>query len=247
MKLNCDMGESYGQWQMGNDEKVMPHVHQANIACGFHASDPEHMANTIRLAKTHHVSIGAHPGYPDLLGFGRRSMKLSAAELTHYLHYQISALQGMCQLQGGTLEYVKPHGALYLDMMQDEAILTTVMQAVAAFTPALPLMIQASSQHEHHQALAQTSGLTLLFEAFADRRYQDNGQLTPRSQAGAVLSAEQMLCQAQLLASEGIITTESGHALTFPVDSLCVHGDNPATVAVIAKLKLLLSNTHWPR
>lgn len=241
MKLNCDMGESYGQWQMGNDAAVMPHIHQANIACGFHASDPVHMATTISLAIKHKVSIGAHPGYPDLVGFGRRSMALSDNELRHCLHYQISALQGMCQLQGCALDYVKPHGALYLDMMQNEAILTTVMQAVAAFTPALPLMIQASEHYQDHQRLAAKIGISLLFEAFADRLYQSNGQLTPRSQAGAVLSANAMLQQADLLASQGIIKAENGAELTFPVDSLCVHGDNPATIAVIADIKQRLS------
>ena len=141
MKLNCDLGESFGAWKMGLDDQVMPHIDMANIACGFHAGDPSVMANTLKLAKQHNVMIGAHPSYPDKQGFGRRSMNLSVAELTQCLHYQIAALDGMAKVQGLTLRYVKPHGALYNDMMTNQQLLTTVMGAVASYPANLKLMI----------------------------------------------------------------------------------------------------------
>ncbi len=133
IKLNCDLGESYGSWKMGLDSEVMPHIDQANIACGFHAGDPQWMVKTLALAALHKVEVGAHPGYPDLVGFGRRSMKCSAAEIQGLMHYQMSALDGMARCQGLEMSYVKPHGALYNDMMVDSFVRDNVMQSVATF------------------------------------------------------------------------------------------------------------------
>lgn len=159
MKLNCDLGESFGAWQMGLDDEVMPHIDMANIACGFHGGDSDVMANTLALAKQHKVMIGAHPSYPDKQGFGRRSMVLTPQELSNCLHYQIAAIEGMARVQGLSLEYVKPHGALYNDMMVDETILTTVMQAVASYPSKLKLMILATANAEQHQQLIIDTGI----------------------------------------------------------------------------------------
>jgi len=181
MKLNCDLGESYGMWKMGLDEQVMPHIDMANIACGFHAGDADVMANTLALAKQHKVMVGAHPSYPDKQGFGRRSMVMSEKELTNCLHYQIAAIDGMAAVHGLTLEYVKPHGALYNDMMSDEQTLNIVMRAVASYAKPLKLMILATNQAAKHKVQANDLQLELILEAFADRQYTDEGKLVARS------------------------------------------------------------------
>lgn len=240
MKLNCDLGESFGAWQMGLDEQVMPVIDQANIACGFHAGDPMVMQNTLRLAKQHQVSIGAHPSYPDLVGFGRRSIKCSLVELEALLHYQIAALDGMAQIQGLTLEYVKPHGALYNDMMVDNDIRLTMIKAIAGYPKSLALMLQATSQIDNHRQQAKSHGITLLAEAFADRCYDDDGRLLARSRAGAVHNKEKMLAQVKQLKHNGTITTVSGNILPLNPDSLCVHGDNPEAVKAIKEIKALI-------
>ncbi|WP_022944529.1 5-oxoprolinase subunit PxpA [Pseudoalteromonas ruthenica] len=239
MLLNCDLGESFGNWRMGEDALAMPHIDLANIACGFHGGDPQVMARTLALAKHHQVSIGAHPSYPDRQGFGRRSMALSADELCSDLHYQIAALEGMARVQGLTLRYVKPHGALYNDMMRDNAILATVMQAIADYPSELQLMLLATGQRQQHELMAQQHGLSLLFEAFADRRYTDQGTLTPRSQSGSVLDKQAMLEQVQLLVAEAKVITDSGQNLALNADTLCVHGDNLEAVNAIKEIRAL--------
>ncbi|MDX3775029.1 5-oxoprolinase subunit PxpA [Chromatiaceae bacterium AAb-1] len=240
MKLNCDLGESFGSWNMGMDAEAMPYIDMANIACGFHAGDPDVMQRTLTLAKKHNVIIGAHPAYPDLNGFGRRSMRCSASEIINLLHYQIAALDGMAQSQGLTLRYVKPHGALYNDMMADPMILTAVIQAVAAYYKPLKLMVLATADWQQLQQQAQSAGIELLFEAFADRRYTDEGKLQPRSQQGAVLHEQQMLQQVAQLVRTGTVTTVSGKTLALKADTLCVHGDNPTAIAQIRQIRELL-------
>ena len=143
--LNCDLGESFGSWTMGLDEQAMPHIDLANIACGFHGGDPDVMVRTLKLAKQHHVTIGAHPSYPDLQGFGRRSMQCSASEIINLIHYQVAALDGMAQNQGLALSYIKPHGALYNDMMAKAEVWQAVLQAVASYHKPLKLMILATA------------------------------------------------------------------------------------------------------
>lgn len=240
MKLNCDLGESFGSWQMGLDASAMPHIDMANIACGFHAGDPDVMASTLALAKHYNVSIGAHPAYPDLQGFGRRSMVLSDNEIINAIHYQIAALEGMAKTKGLTLEYVKPHGALYNDMMSNPQIFNAVLTAIASYHQPLKLMILATAEQAHYQHLAKQAGVNLLFEAFADRRYTDEGKLTPRSQAGAVLSEAEMLQQVEQLVQSGTVTTQTGKKLALQADTLCVHGDNPTAITQIAKIRELL-------
>ena len=169
--LNCDLGESFGAWTMGADAAVMPYISSANIACGFHAGDPSIMRKTVSLALSHGVQIGAHPAYQDLVGFGRRSMAYAAQELQDILHYQIGALDGICRAQGGRVSYVKPHGAMYNDMMANPAQLRAVLQAVASYDRRLPLMLMATRDNSAAQQMGDEYGVTLWFEAFADRAY----------------------------------------------------------------------------
>lgn len=241
MLLNCDLGESYGSWAMGLDAEVMPHIDQANIACGFHGGDPLTMRDTLQLAAKHGVSIGAHPAYPDLVGFGRRSMALSTDEIIASLHYQVAALDGMAQSAGLSLSYVKPHGALYNDMMARSEVRSAIMQALASYHRPLPLMLQATPQAEQHRAEAGPHSLPLLFEAFADRCYDDDGKLLSRRKPGAVHSREKMLAQVAQLRSEGTVTTVSGDSLPLHADTLCVHGDNIEGVQAIREIRALVN------
>ncbi len=238
--LNCDLGESFGAWSMGMDEAVMPHIDQANIACGFHAGDPLVMQKTLQLAKDNGVMVGAHPAYPDLMGFGRRSIHASANEIHALVHYQVAALDGMAASAGLTLEYVKPHGALYNDMMAKPSVRQAIMKAIADYHRPLRLMLQATPEAEQHQQEAAHWGIELWFEAFADRCYDDDGKLLSRSKEGAVHSRDKMLAQVQQLASSGTVTTVSGHQLQLQVDTLCVHGDNAEGIQAIREIRELL-------
>lgn len=240
MLLNCDLGECYGNWTMGVDAAVMPHIDQANIACGFHAGDPLTMRNTLALAAQHGVAIGAHPAYPDLVGFGRRSMSLSRAEIIANLHYQVAALEGMAQSLGLALTYVKPHGALYHDMMAYREVRTAILEALASYHRPLALIVQATAQTDVHRADADTAGVQLLFEAFADRCYDDDGSLLHRSQPGAVHNRERMLAQVAQLQRDNTVTTVNGKLIPLQVDTLCVHGDNPQGVQSIEAIRALL-------
>lgn len=240
MLLNCDLGESYGSWAMGLDDQVMPHINQANIACGFHGGDPVTMRSTLALAARHGVKIGAHPSYPDLVGFGRRSMNLSDDELIAGLHYQVAALEGMALSQNLTLDYVKPHGALYNDMMAKSAVRATLLEAIASYHRPLALMLQATPAADQHRAEADALKVPLLFEAFADRCYDDDGSLLSRRLPGAVHSRDRMLAQVEQLCSQGTITTAGGKVLLLQVDTLCVHGDNLEGVQAIEAIRALV-------
>ena len=242
MYLNCDLGESFGSWTIGQDAKAMAHIDQANIACGFHAGDPLVMQKTLTLAKQHDVMVGAHPAYPDLVGFGRRSMNCSPAELHALMHYQLAAMDGMARCYNLAMQYVKPHGALYNDMMANDNIRAVVMQAVATFHKPLHLMIQATANWQTHQQEAQQHGLSLYFEAFADRAYEDNGRLVARNKPSAVHSHDNMIQQVQQLLTDGTITSVNGKVLSLQVDSLCVHGDNDAGIAAIHEIRALIDN-----
>jgi UPF0271 protein len=240
MLLNCDLGESFGSWQMGMDAHVMPHIDLANIACGFHGGDPLTLRRTLALAKEHGVRVGAHPAYPDLVGFGRRSMKLSHEELVASLHYQIAALQGMAACAGLELDYVKPHGALYNDMMADSDVRLAVLEAVASFHAPLQLMLQATAQADAHREEAARHGIGLLFEAFADRCYDDRGALLSRRLPGAVHDRDAMLRQVESLLERGAVTTAGGRELPVAADTLCVHGDNDEGVRAIRDIRDLI-------
>jgi len=240
MKLNCDLGESFGQWNMGLDKEVMPHIDQANIACGFHAGDPLVMQKTLKLAKTYNVSVGAHPSYPDLVGFGRRSMKCSREEIIALVLYQVAAIDGVAKSLGIELSYVKPHGALYNDMMTNIKVREAILSALNQYHKPLKLMIQASASIDEHRAQAKTFDIEILSEAFADRCYNDDGTLLSRSITGAVLDREKMLSQVKLLKEQQCVMTLHGNHLTLKADSICVHGDNIEGIKAIAAIKELI-------
>ncbi len=245
MNLNCDLGEGFGNWQTGCDEQVMPFIDLANIACGFHASDPLTMAKTVALALEQQVKIGAHPSYPDLVGFGRRSMVIAEPELQAIITYQIGALQGICQSLGAKVCYVKPHGALYNDMMTNIKIFETVCKAVASINAQLTLMIQAVPDSKPFQLIADKYQLPLWFEAFADRNYQQDGRLVSRNETNAVIEDEQeIVARCEHLLAIGSIKSVNGTSLSMKVDTLCVHGDNPSAIKIVSALRTLLDNNR---
>lgn len=238
MLLNCDIGESYGAWSMGMDEHVMPFIDQANIACGFHAGDPVTMHKTVRLALKHGVTLGAHPSYPDLQGFGRRSMTLNPEEITALIRYQIGALSHIAESEGGTLRYVKPHGALYNDMMRDGEILEGVLRALASSPRPLALMAMATADNTSLKRSCEDHKVELLLEAFADRAYDDQGFIVSRSRPGAVHQDEETIIrQACDLAAGKPIRTIDGRLLKLEADTLCVHGDNADSVAAVRAIR----------
>lgn len=245
MKLNCDMGEAFGAWKMGLDDKIMPHVDQANVACGFHASDPNTMAKTVALALENNVLVGAHPGYPDLVGFGRRNMDIAPNELKAIIQYQVGALQGICQSQKTQIGYVKPHGALYNTMMADFSVLETVMQAVSELDASLPLMVMAVPEAEEIKAMAKKFGLTVWFEAFSDRLYTDEGRLTPRKEPNAVHASFDLIeQQVKQLCETGTLTTASGKQLAIHADTICVHGDGAHAVEAVTRIRTLVDQLN---
>lgn len=244
MKLNCDLGESYGAWDMPVDKEIMPLLDQANIACGFHAGDPSTIKSAISLAIQFDVEIGAHPSYPDLQGFGRRSMAMSKTELIDCLHYQLSAIDGLCRQAGTRMHYVKPHGALYNDMMKSPQVRLTVMEAVSSYAGGQTLMIQAHPDQRQHEKEAKNFALSLYFEAFADRRYQDDGLLVSRRESGAVLEHDEALSQVEHLLNKGVIVTQSGQTLAMSVDTLCVHGDTKGAVTMAKAIRQRLQSKN---
>ena len=234
--INCDMGESYGRWTLGNDELIMPHIDMANIACGFHAGDPSVIRRTIELAAKHKVKLAAHPSYPDQQGFGRRSMKMAANELKDMLCYQIAAVSGMARFHGSEVTHVKPHGALYNDMMASAELMQTVIETIAALGSDFILVLQGTSQWQTHHSLATKHGISLCFEAFSDRGYQDNGLLVPRSEPGALLDKDAAIGQSMAMLQHQQVTTNTGQVLPLHIDTLCIHGDGEHAVEIAKKL-----------
>ncbi|WP_100640398.1 5-oxoprolinase subunit PxpA [Marinobacter salexigens] len=242
MLLNCDIGESYGAWTMGLDDQVMPFIDQANIACGFHASDPLVMHNTVRLALQHKVALGAHPAYPDLQGFGRRPMVCSPEEIHAMVLYQVGALSQIAAAQGGRLSYVKPHGALYNDMMRNEAVLRAILGALSQTADKLALMAMTTANNQSLKALCAEYEIELLLEAFADRAYDEEGYIISRSHPGAVHNdADVILQQVMAIARGDAIQTVTGKPLYLEADTLCVHGDNPESVAAVRFIRQALT------
>lgn len=236
--INADMGESFGPWVMGLDEHVMPHVDLANVACGFHASDPHVIRKTVRLAKQYGVKVGAHPSYPDLVGFGRRSIACSPDEVEDLVLYQVGALAGICQAEGTRVHYIKPHGALYNDMIRDLDLFEAVVKAVRDFDVSLPLMTMATCDTSREESIASRYGVTLWFEAFADRAYDANGRLVSRSVAGAVHEdARTIVDQAVRIAKGEALTAIDGSEIVLAANTLCVHGDNNESIAAIQSIR----------
>ena len=235
INLNADLGESFGAWRMGDDAALLALIGSANVACGFHGGDPTVMAQTVKRARQAGVSIGAHPSFPDLQGFGRRVMRLGADELAAIVIYQVGALMGMAQAQGECVTHVKPHGAMSNLACEDAAMATTIAQAVKAVDPGLILLAPALSE----LALAgRTAGLRVADEVFADRAYTDDGDLVPRSQPGAVLSSsDDCLAHVLRMLERGGIVAASGKLLPTTFHSICVHGDNAHAVATAAAVR----------
>ena len=250
MKLNCDLGEGENIQQVANDALIMSYIDQANIACGMHASNPTVMAHTVQLAKTHNVSIGAHPSYDDKTNFGRQNMSLSSEEIISLLLYQLGALQAICLTQNAKLDYVKPHGALYNTMMAHPRVLAAILQAMKIWNQQksqehnLSLMVLANQQSEHITEQADSVGVPLLFEAFADRSYNDDGSLVARNISGAVLDSEaEIVAQAKLLFEQGQVKTSQDNVLSINADSLCVHGDNPQAFAAVQAIRQFIAKS----
>jgi 5-oxoprolinase (ATP-hydrolysing) subunit A len=236
--LNSDVGESFGEWSLGRDEELIPLVSSVNVACGAHAGDPLVMTRTVRLARDAGVAVGAHPGYPDLQGFGRRDMSLSADELSATIRFQLGALAGIARTEGCELRHVKPHGALYNRAATDDALATCVAEAVRGFSPDLILVALAGSALQRAGASA---GLTVAAEAFADRAYEHDGTLRSRQLPGALLeSPQQAAAQALAIAREGRIRTHDGETITVQAQTICIHGDTPGAPEIARTVRRAL-------
>jgi UPF0271 protein len=239
LNLNADLGESYGAWRMGDDASLLPLVQSASLACGFHAGDPVTMRQTVAAALAAGVSIGAHPSYPDLQGFGRRSLRCSSDEVEAYVLYQIGALDALAREKGARVSHVKPHGALSNDACRDPALAATIVRAVKAYDARLILLAPALSPLAEAGAAA---GLAVAAEIFADRTYKDDATLTPRDMPGAVLQDEQeCLAHVKALLAAGGIVSRRGKILPTVIHSVCLHGDGPAAVATARLLREKLS------
>ena len=229
--INCDMGESHGNFRIGNDAAIFPHITSSNIACGMHAGDPYHIEKTIDLALQHGVQIGAHPGYPDLQGFGRRVIPMKLPELKAYIKYQVAALKGMVESAGGQLAYVKPHGALYNEMAANAAVAETVVAGIKAIDSKLMVMGLAGS---HVESISTAADMAFVAEAFADRRYEANGKLQSRLKENAVLNDASVAAnQVVSITRENFTETLDGTRVNIKAQSFCIHGDNPAAIDIL--------------
>ena len=236
--LNCDLGESFGAYTIGMDEKVIPLISSCNIACGFHASDPVVMRNTVRLAEEAGIGIGAHPGYPDLMGFGRRELKISPDEAGAYITYQLGALYAFARSAGVRIQHVKPHGAFYNTAGKDYALALAIARAVQAFDPELILLGLAGSESVR---AAQDIGLPVAREVFADRAYMPDGSLMPRGREGAVIhDEEEAIRRVVRMVKEHKVTACDGSDIDIIPDSICVHGDNEKALTFVTQIRAAL-------
>ncbi|TKD70521.1 LamB/YcsF family protein [Pseudalkalibacillus hwajinpoensis] len=233
--LNSDLGESFGTYVIGQDEHVLELVSSANVACGFHAGDPHIMNKTVKWAKEHHVGVGAHPGFPDLMGFGRRNLNVTPEDAYTLVLYQIGALHGFCSAHDVRLQHVKPHGALYNMASKDPELANAIAQAVKDFDPELILFGLANSELIR---AAQDAALPYASEVFADRTYQPDGTLTPRVEKNAMIRDEQTaIDQVISMVKQGKVTAVDGSIIDIEADTVCVHGDEPSALAFIKALR----------
>ncbi len=227
------MGESFGMYKMGLDEEVIKYISSANIACGFHAGDPKWIRHTVHLAEANKVSVGAHPSYPDLVGFGRRNMSVTSEETKDDLVYQIGALQAFTQNK--SLQHVKPHGAMYNQAVNDPTLAQAICEAVIEVDPEMVLVVLSGSKWA---SVAETMGLRVAHEIFADRALTRDGTLVPRSQPGSVLDdVTQVVERSISMVVEGLATTIDGEKIPVRADSLCIHGDTPGAVKMASTLR----------
>ena len=238
LDLNCDLGESFGAYTIGSDEAIIPYITSANIACGYHAGDPTVMHRSVALCRKYGVQVGAHPGLPDLMGFGRRKMQIAPAEAADCVAYQIGALQAFCQAEGVPLHHVKPHGALYNMAAKDRALADAICRAVQKAAPGAVLLALSGSEMV---AAANAIGLPVACEVFADRGYQPDGTLVPRGQPGAMITDEgEAIARVARMVKEGKATARDGSEVSLQADSVCVHGDGPKALAFVEKLRAAL-------
>ncbi|MEW6424589.1 MAG: 5-oxoprolinase subunit PxpA [Bacillota bacterium] len=233
--LNCDLGESFGAYAIGNDAEVIRHISSANVACGFHAGDPRVMERTVALAKKYGVAVGAHVGYPDRVGFGRREMSLSYAEVKSDVLYQVGALAAFCRAAEVSLRHVKPHGALYNMAGKDAVLAQAIAEAVAAFDKTLLVFAQPGSQLAE---AARGTGLRVVNEVFADRAYRADGSLVSRSVPGAVIEdPEEVVARVLDMVIRRKVVTLDGQEITVDPETICVHGDNPGALALVVAIR----------
>ncbi len=233
--LNCDLGESFGAYKIGLDEEVIPFVTSANIACGYHASDPLVMDKTVKLCKGNGTGIGAHPGFPDLMGFGRRNMAVSPKEAKAYVQYQIGALEAFCKANGVEMQHVKAHGALYNMAGKDYSLAKAICEGIYEINPELIMLGLSGS--EMIRAAGET-GLKAAKEVFADRAYEEDGSLVARTKPGAMIHDEDLAVKRVVrMIKEGKVEAVTGNDIEISVDSICVHGDGEKALAFVRKIK----------
>jgi UPF0271 protein len=225
--LNSDLGESFGRWSLGQDAEVMRSITSANVACGYHAGDPGVMRETVRAARAAGVAVGAHPGFPDLVGFGRRNMAASPREVEDFVLYQIGALAAIAAVEGVKLQHVKAHGALYNMAIRDRALADAIARAVASFDRSLILFGLPGTELLN---AGEAAGLAVAAEGFADRAYEPDGSLTPRSAAGSVIhDRAAVVARAIRMARDGVVTATNGRDIPMRVKTICTHGDTPGS------------------
>ena len=233
--LNSDLGESFGRWTLGHDADLMASITSCNIACGYHAGDPEVMRRTVRLARDNGVAIGAHPGLPDLVGFGRRSMSVTPSEVEDLVLYQIGALAAIARAEGVRLQHVKPHGALYNMAIKDRGLADGIARAVASFDPSLLLFGLPGTELLR---AGDAAGLPLAAEGFADRSYEADGSLTPRTQPDAVIhDAAEVVMRSVRMAREGVVISRDGEEVPMRVATICTHGDTPGSHTLARRIR----------
>ena len=239
--LNADSGESFGAWQLGHDDELVPLLSSVNLACGFHAGDPGTVQRSVALAVKHGVAVGAHPGFPDLPGFGRRELAASPEEVYADVLYQVGALSAFLRPYGRALHHVKAHGALYLKMLVDAPTAAAVAAAVSDFDPEVPLVVLAGPGGELMAEAARAAGLRAVLEAFPDRGYSDDGRLAPRSKPGAVIHDPLEIAERALtMARDGVAVSLSGRRLELSAQTLCLHGDAPHAPAAAKAVRQTL-------
>jgi UPF0271 protein len=242
--LNSDVGESFGNYKLGMDEVIIPLISSANIACGFHAGDPSVMRRCIAIARESGVAIGAHPGYPDLIGFGRRNMDVSLEEIKDYVTYQVGAIQAFAIAQDMKLQHVKPHGALYTMAVQNPGIWDAVAEAIAELDKNLILFVLAGSNRLDLEAIGAKHGIRIGFEFFGDRAYNRDGSLVSRKEPGAVVHDHEMVAEKVLkMVQDGKVVCKDGSEIDMAADTICVHGDNPSALALVKNIRQALVNS----
>lgn len=237
--LNSDLGESFGAYTIGLDSQVIPYVSSANVACGYHAGDPLVMDQTVAAAKAAGVAVGAHPGYPDLMGFGRRNLACSPKEVKAYVQYQLGALMAFAKAQGVKLQHCKPHGALYNMAAKDMELSLAIAEGIAEVDKDIILMGLAGSKLLE---AGRKAGLRVASEVFADRAYQADGSLVPRKQPGAVIhDKDQAIARTVRMVTQGKVTAVTGEEVSIQAHSICVHGDNPSAVEFVKNIRAALT------